>query len=152
MFITNGLQDFVGYHEYKGLSTYNDGVFMMWRDFLLVFGYGYGYDPWVRVVPNFPDHGLAYQAARQENWMRLARYADSLPKGDVVIGDSVVKEDGHFLRALVHVEFGQRNGILIHEPVYKIQGSIIIKSVMSESETSSNFTSLPRRNIAGQII
>ena len=46
-FITEGLQDFVGRHEYKVVQwpRRNNHV----EGFFVLFGYGYGFGPWVRV-------------------------------------------------------------------------------------------------------
>ena len=65
MFITVGLQDFVGCHEY---SLYeNEG-------FCVVFGYGYGYDPWVRIFPS-AVYGSLVGGVKDGKWREVAQSA-----------------------------------------------------------------------------
>lgn len=47
IFITGGLQEFVGCHEYKVVERPRRNIHV--EGFFLLFGYGYGFGPWVRV-------------------------------------------------------------------------------------------------------
>ena len=62
VFITTGLRDFVGYHRYTLTSS---------LDVIIIFGYGYGYKPWVRVgsshlLPHFNDE------LQRQSWRNIA--------------------------------------------------------------------------------
>ena len=76
MFITTGLQDFVGCHEYscEEEAQRKGGEFVIERyrqRFSVVFGFGYGFNtPWVRIVTS--DMAL-HKYIKAEDWRQVAQ-------------------------------------------------------------------------------
>jgi hypothetical protein len=67
-FITGGLQDFVGCHEYKVVRRpphSNNHV----EGFFVLFGYGYGFGPWVRVQQSTELLSIDIQCG---DWRKIA--------------------------------------------------------------------------------
>ncbi|KAI0550043.1 heterokaryon incompatibility protein-domain-containing protein [Xylaria curta] len=105
MFITVGLENFVGYHEYRavgvGRGEAND------PSFFVLFGYGYGFQPWLRVVTSIKVREDRLLEAIELGDMRtLAELATQIP--------AVTKLTRFGIR--VKLSSGIRNG----EPVFLI--------------------------------
>ncbi|KAI3342546.1 heterokaryon incompatibility protein-domain-containing protein [Ustulina deusta] len=108
MFIATGLQDFVGYYEYR---FNNPRAYALTSGtnfgFLVFFGYGYGFKPWLRAV----GHGEAQSyyvldAVERGDMRMLAQHAAGMPVETRVGG----------LGIIVELLAGVRNG----EPVFLI--------------------------------
>ncbi len=79
MFITAGLRDFVGCHEYSStedVTSLGEGPSGNPPEgrFFVVFGFGYGFaSPWVRLVPSDP---FFFGDIKREDWRQVARMAN----------------------------------------------------------------------------
>ena len=113
-YITVGLRDFVGFHEYscrerpvgqgpRDIANFRDGRFMV------AFGFGYGYLPWVRILETF-FVSLYYT---YENWARIAHMANSTTSDSIDIYDI-------FSRS-VHLQVKVESRVLDGEPVYSVK-------------------------------
>lgn len=116
-FNTVGLRDFIGCHEYQILLDIVEGH---GRDgFFVVFGYGYGFDPWARIFPS-----ALYSRLREDikhgNWRLIAHSAFSLT-GDHFDIDKAYNDLKHKQSrwGSYHVKLDQ--GIQGGEPVYTVR-------------------------------
>ena len=136
MFVTIGLQSFVGCYEYSyrgdcstESSTSSDqhfqrniepkapaaGTELVEKRFYIVFGFGHGSDPWVRIAraSKSLDHTI-----KRGDWDRVAVFAD-LEGGEYLnIGKSYHKLMQGLCHASLHVKL--ERGFKGHEPVYSI--------------------------------
>ena len=112
MFITIGLQDFVGCHEYRfEMSTsasYWDPVKF---SFYIIFGFGYGFAPWVRILSS---NESCYNGIKDENWTEVAKIATALSSQPLRVTDPRTRQVIY-----LRVELVQR--IKGGEPVYSVQ-------------------------------
>ena len=85
MFITAGLNDFVGCYEYASRKDWQRRSFVPAPErVFIIFGYGYGYCPWVHVdVPSSED---LYKEIKRGNWKRVAVLVNMRPRHSVIVG------------------------------------------------------------------
>ena len=119
MFITVGLQDLVGCHQYRDARNLEVLGASSWqpetcnRRFLVVFGFGYGFASWARIVPL---EDVWQSAIESGNWERVARIANKAGNEHLEICEDHSKKPW---RVCLHVEFEQN--FRGREPVYIIQ-------------------------------
>ena len=82
----NGIRgrDFVGCHEYLPIKP-NDAKWKI-RPFLLVFGFGYGFLPWIR-VQNLQPNDIIHREITHERWKQVAQLANVEINGPMCIGN-----------------------------------------------------------------
>ena len=125
VFITAGLQNFVGCDVYQYARDSKVAIASRCQTetcdgrILVVFGFGYGFAPWARIVPL----GDFWQSAiESETWDFVAWRADKADSEHVEIRDGRSEEvvaGENRGRLCLHVECSQ--GVQVEEPVYTIQ-------------------------------
>jgi hypothetical protein len=86
-FITTGLKDFVGYLEFsyngkwQGMRQDNKGVE---KHVVVLFGYGYGFEPWSRFV--LPDQQSVLRAVKLRNRMMVRQRAVAEGRKRILVG------------------------------------------------------------------
>ncbi len=125
VFITAGLQDFVGCHVYHGPRDFKVATASKWQSetydgrILVVFGFGYGFAPWARIVPLDDNWSSAIESGSWEYVAWKANKADS-EHVEICFDRSQAVVTGARLRRLCfHVECSQ--GVQGEELVYTIQ-------------------------------
>ena len=83
MFITHGLRDFVGVQEYS-FKERMDCVRIFKRfqgaRFFVVFGFGYGFAPWARIVTSDSHAG---RIVEREDWVQIAEEVNTSSSSDI---------------------------------------------------------------------
>lgn len=123
MFITFGLQDFVGCHEY----SYQEGVF------IVVFGFGYGSAPWVRILPSHKKIAiikknhfeLLHDQVNRGAWREVAQTAISKTSEDLYVGELVIPPKYNRDARRVYVSAELEEGIKGGETVYSIRTTYV---------------------------
>lgn len=118
MFITAGLQDFVGYAEYanpEGVDLVGPGGSIV-RGFFIVFGYGYGFDPWITILL-CPCEDLQSEVERG-NWPSVARLAARNLNTCITVAEGFSPARKRGWKKNIYVKLGQANQG--GEPVYLI--------------------------------
>lgn len=109
LWITQGLQDFVGTQLYTPSSKQDTPSVRDFSStsFYLLFGFGYGYAPWVKIAP--PNRSLQLRL-ETANWRWLAQESNDSPCQSLQIGPST--DGGTTLFKFVHVdlEWSERQG------------------------------------------
>jgi hypothetical protein len=119
MFITGGLKDFVGSCEYKvasGKLSRFGGFERSVEMFLVIFGYGYGLSPWIRILPS--DVRL-HNEMKHANWRKVAQDMNFNNSKSLVIGwehDTGLRKSW---RRYVDVQL--EHGVKRGEPVYSVE-------------------------------
>ena len=117
MFITIGLQDFVACHEYCYEMPRDTGSPRGVKSgFYVVFGFGYGHDPWVRVLSLTKSLN---DGIKCENWKEVANIALVRYSSSRMVGDPSKRE-------AISVDVKLEQSIKGGEPVYSIQIKKII--------------------------
>ena len=131
MFITVGLQDFVGCHEYLFRENLREGHER--ERFFVVFGYGYGYDPWARIFPS-ALYSVLVEGIKGGKWRAVARYVirEASDHFDVDKAYKHLKQKPYG-RGSLHVNLEQ--SIQGGEPVYTVR--------ITRKGGQSDWTSVP---------
>lgn len=74
-FNVDGLKDFVGCHVYRTIETHAVRSYEHERLFHVLLGFGYGFEPWVRILNLKRNQSISGELARGD-WERVAQLAN----------------------------------------------------------------------------
>ena len=80
-----GFPNFIGRHVYRLSETSTDNYYKFQWPFQVIFGFGYGFAPWTRVMTLEQDHSIS-RGFIQGDWERVAQLANIEASRPVCVG------------------------------------------------------------------
>ena len=111
MFITAGLHGFVGCHEYKVRLKRGRGHV---EGYFVLFGYGYGFAPWIRVAASNADLHLDIHCG---NWRSIAQHMNKKESTQLTVLSGAHGKRSWTSQIQVRLEHATRDG----EPIYLVK-------------------------------